>query len=76
MVDGKSVRQFNETYLTTTTVARWLRISTQTVKRLMDEHGVRPARVARSPGRPTVYVWRRRDIEPLLGKRLRGTTTS
>jgi hypothetical protein len=68
LIDGESVRRFNEAYLTTTTAARWLKLSTKTVNRFMDRHGVKPAHSVRSPNRPEASVWRKSDIEPLLDK--------
>jgi len=68
LIDGESVRVFNEAYFTTTTVGRRLKLSTKTVNRFMNKHGVKPAYSVRSPNRPEAFVWRRSDVEPFLEK--------
>jgi hypothetical protein len=68
LIDGESVRIFNEAYFTTTTVGRRLKLSTKTVNRFMNKHGVKPAYSVRSPNRPEAFVWRRSDVEPFLEK--------
>jgi hypothetical protein len=65
-VKGESVRRFNESYVTTSTVARRLNIGVQGVKRIMDDHGVRPVHSADPPGRSTAFAWRRADVMPII----------
>lgn len=75
LVDGESVRIFNEAYFTTTTVGRRLKRHVKTIKKYLDEKGVAPAHSVKSPNRPEAFIWRRSDIEPLLGEVLRGKAT-
>ncbi|MCP3471825.1 hypothetical protein NLM33_25155 [Bradyrhizobium sp. CCGUVB1N3] len=65
-VNGESVRRFNESYVTTSTVARRLNISVQGVKRIMDGRGVQPAHSVDPPGRSTTFAWRRADVIPII----------
>lgn len=65
-VKGESVRRFNESYVTTSTLARRLNIGIQGVKRIMDDHGVQPAHSVDPPGRSTAFAWRRADVMPII----------
>jgi hypothetical protein len=65
-VNGESVRRFNESYVTTSTIARRLNISVMAVKRIMDGHGLQPAHSVDPPGRSTAFAWRRTDVMPII----------
>ncbi|WP_456636417.1 hypothetical protein [Bradyrhizobium sp. USDA 10063] len=65
-IDGESVRRFNESYVTTATIARRLKIGVLGVKRIMDGYGVLPAHSVNPLSDATGVAWRKADVMPII----------
>lgn len=66
---GASVRQFNESYVTTATIARRLNIGVLGVRRIMDGHGVQPVHSVNALGEATGFAWPRAEVMPIIKER-------
>jgi hypothetical protein len=66
MVEGRSVIDFAEKYVSTHYIARRLRFATRSVRRNLARLNVEPAAVFQSANRTEAYAWHRKDIEPYL----------
>ncbi|MDR6658969.1 hypothetical protein J2W51_001511 [Tardiphaga robiniae] len=63
---GTSVQRFNESYVTTATIARRLNIGVLGVKRIMEAHGVLPAHSVNPLSDVTGIAWRRAEVMPII----------
>jgi len=66
MVEGKSVIDFAEKYVSTHYIARRLRFATRSVRKNLARLNVEPAAVFQSANRTEAYAWHKKDIEPYL----------
>jgi hypothetical protein len=66
MVEGKSVIDFAEKYLSTHYIARRLRLATRSVRKNLAHLNIKPAAVFQSANRTEAYAWHKKDIEPHL----------
>jgi hypothetical protein len=67
MVEGKSVIDFAEKYMSTHFIARSFEFATRSVQKNLALLNIKPAAVFQSANRTKGYAWHRRDIDPYLG---------
>lgn len=67
MVEGKSVIDFAEKYMSTHFIARRFKFATRSVQKNLALLNIKPAAVFQSANRTEGYAWHRRDIDLYLG---------